>query len=139
MPFVDTKLSDWDRVLATNLTGVFLGTKHALKAMHAGGGCILNVASAAGLKPLAGNAAYGTSKAAVRFLTRVAAIQGDANGNGVSEPGEVTPVEVLGITSLSCTGKQDASGSYWNPAGVTFKDGTTRPTYDWVAPCWAGE
>jgi 3-oxoacyl-[acyl-carrier protein] reductase len=63
--------------LSTNLDGVFLGTRHALRTMNADtGGCIVNVASAAGIKPITGNAGYGTSKAAIRFFTQVAALEG---------------------------------------------------------------
>jgi tetratricopeptide (TPR) repeat protein len=58
----------------------------------------------------------------------------DANSNGVSDPGEVVPVEALGISSISCRRQRHASGILWNPAGVTFKRGTSRPTFDWVAP-----
>jgi hypothetical protein len=58
----------------------------------------------------------------------------DANGNSVSEPGEIIPVEASGITSLSCSSQKHPSGIQWNPAGVGFSDGTTRPSYDWVAP-----
>jgi 3(or 17)beta-hydroxysteroid dehydrogenase len=76
-PIPDTRLSDWRRVLSTNLDGVFLGTRYAMTAMKdAGGGCIINIASAAGIKPVAGNAVYGTSKAAILFFTRVAALEG---------------------------------------------------------------
>jgi hypothetical protein len=52
------------------------------------------------------------------------ALWSDVNGNGVSEPGEVIPVEALGIASLSCTSQRHTSGIEWNPAGVGFKDGT---------------
>ncbi|HLH52517.1 MAG TPA: tetratricopeptide repeat protein [Verrucomicrobiae bacterium] len=62
------------------------------------------------------------------------ALWSDANGNGVSEPGEVIPVESLGITSLSCTSQRHDCGIEWNPAGVGFQDGTTRPSYDWIVP-----
>lgn len=76
-PIPETRLADWKRVLSTNLDGVFLGTRHAMIAMReSGGGCIINIASAAGIKPVAGNAVYGTSKAAIRFFTRVAALEG---------------------------------------------------------------
>lgn len=60
------------------------------------------------------------------------ALWNDVNGNGVSDPGEVMPVGALGITSLSCTSQKHASGIEWNPTGVGFQDGTTRPSYDWV-------
>ncbi len=95
-PLTETSQAEWRRVLATNLDGVFFGTRLAMKIMKAaGGGCILNVASAAGIKPLPGNAAYGTSKAAIRFLTRVAAIEGAPHHirvNSVSPGAVATPM-----------------------------------------------
>ncbi len=91
-PITELALADWQRVMAINLGGVFLGTKHALRAMRGrGGGSIVNIASAAGIKPIAGNAVYGTSKAAIRFLTKVAALEGKPDGiriNSIS-PGTV--------------------------------------------------
>jgi hypothetical protein len=62
------------------------------------------------------------------------ALWNDVNGNGASDSGEVVPVEDLGVTGLSCASQRHASGIQWNPDGVTFKDGTTRPSYDWVVP-----
>jgi 3(or 17)beta-hydroxysteroid dehydrogenase len=70
---VDTGLAEWRRVLATNLDGAFLGTKHGIRAMRATGGVIVHVGSASGIRPAAGAAAYSTSKAALRMLTRTAA------------------------------------------------------------------
>jgi hypothetical protein len=66
------------------------------------------------------------------------AIWRDANGNGISEPGEVTPLAAWDIVGLSC--EADGPGSdedptlvtAFSPAGVRFADGTTRPTYDIV-------
>ncbi len=75
-PIVALEFSDWRRVLAVNLDGTFLGTRQALRVMQSGrGGCILNLASQAGIDPYAGNTAYGTSKAAIRFFTRIAALE----------------------------------------------------------------
>lgn len=59
----------------------------------------------------------------------------DANGNGVCDPGEVKPLSEHGIVSLSCKFTRDAKHPdriAHSPAGVTFKDGTTRPTFDLV-------
>lgn len=87
----ETSLTDWRRVMATNLDGVFLGTRQAMKAMQERGGCIINIGSAAGTKPLARNAPYGTSKAALRFFTRIAALEGSSQNirvNSIS-PGAV--------------------------------------------------
>lgn len=95
-PIVELHLADWQRVMTTNLDGVFLGTQQAMRAMQdGGGGCIVNIASAAGIKPLAGNAAYGTSKAAIRFFTRVAALEGAPHHirvNSISPGAVATPM-----------------------------------------------
>jgi tetratricopeptide (TPR) repeat protein len=59
----------------------------------------------------------------------------DTNGNGLSDPGEVKPLAEHGIVSLSCKFQRDASHPdkiAYSPAGVTFRDGTTRPTFDLV-------
>ncbi|MEK7674674.1 MAG: SDR family NAD(P)-dependent oxidoreductase [Verrucomicrobiota bacterium] len=74
-PVADMRLEDWRRVMAVNLDGVFLGTKHAILALrrHASGGSIINVASASGLKASAGASAYSTSKAAVCMFTKAVA------------------------------------------------------------------
>src|SRR5262245_23494341 len=94
-PVADTSLEEWRRVLAVNLDGVFLGTRHGIRAMQAsGGGSIVNVASVSGIKPFAGASAYGAAKAAVRLLSKVAAIECQDAKNGVRvnviTPGGVT-------------------------------------------------
>ncbi|MDO8433919.1 MAG: SDR family oxidoreductase [Candidatus Binatus sp.] len=66
----------FDRVIAINLRGVWLGMKYALpKMIDRGGGAIINTASVAGLVGLKGAAAYCAAKAGVIALTRVAAIE----------------------------------------------------------------
>jgi hypothetical protein len=60
------------------------------------------------------------------------AVWQDKNGNGKSDPGEVVSLSALGITSLSVNYQTHKSGIVFNPQGATFKDGTTRPTYDWI-------
>jgi NAD(P)-dependent dehydrogenase (short-subunit alcohol dehydrogenase family) len=82
-PVVDTALDEWRRVLAVNLDGVFLETRYGIRAMQAGGGSIVNVASVSGIKPFAGASAYGVAKAAVRLLSRIAAIECQDARNGV--------------------------------------------------------
>ena len=73
----DTTEEEWDRVMAVNAKGVFLGTKQSIPVMRrAGGGTIVNISSIAGLVgSLHGAAAYTASKAAVRLFTKVTAIQ----------------------------------------------------------------
>ena len=80
---VDTGV--WDRIMEVNAKGVFLGTRAAIPPIRdAGGGSIVNISSIAGLVglPLArgASAAYGSSKGAVRLLTKSTAIQYAADG-----------------------------------------------------------
>ena len=73
----DITLEQWDRVLAVNAKGPFLGTKHSIPAMRrAGGGSIINISSMAGLVAMVGSTgAYAASKGAVRLFTKATAIQ----------------------------------------------------------------
>jgi NAD(P)-dependent dehydrogenase (short-subunit alcohol dehydrogenase family) len=60
----DMKVEEWQRLIATNLTGVFLCTRAALPALkQRGGGWIINISSLAGRNSFAGGAAYCASKA----------------------------------------------------------------------------
>jgi NAD(P)-dependent dehydrogenase (short-subunit alcohol dehydrogenase family) len=66
----------FDRVIAINLRGVWLGMKYALPQMIShGGGSVINTASIAGLVAVRGAAAYCAAKAGVIALTRVAALE----------------------------------------------------------------
>ena len=66
----------FDKVIAINLRGVYLGMKYTLPHMiKAGGGSIINQASIAGMIAIKGGAAYAASKAGVIALTRVAALE----------------------------------------------------------------
>jgi len=68
-------LEDWHAVLATNLDGVFLGCKHAIRAMRPQGtGSIINISSRSGLVGIPAAAAYAASKAAVRNHTKTVAL-----------------------------------------------------------------
>jgi len=71
----DTSVEAWDRTFAVLVRGVFLGIKHAARAMQAHGGSIINTASIASFNAGAGPAAYSTCKAAVLGLTRSAAVE----------------------------------------------------------------
>jgi len=67
----DTSVSDWHRVLDTNLTGAFLFSRYALPHMRAARtGHIINISSGAGLAPSApGGVAYSASKHGIHALT----------------------------------------------------------------------
>ena len=73
-PVVATPLSEWERVLATNLTGAFLAMKHAASAIAAsGGGAIVAISSIAGPLTHPYMAPYCVSKAGLETLVRNAA------------------------------------------------------------------
>jgi meso-butanediol dehydrogenase / (S,S)-butanediol dehydrogenase / diacetyl reductase len=75
-PLVNLTLEGWNRTLAVNLTGTFLGIKAAVPVMRRqGGGAIVNTASISGLAGDYGLAAYNAAKAGVVNLTRVAALE----------------------------------------------------------------
>ena len=68
--------ADWQRVIDTNLTGVFRVGQAAARVMAGqGGGAIVNIASILGFGTGTGVAAYATSKAAVVHLTRCLALE----------------------------------------------------------------
>lgn len=74
-PCHQVSLDVWERTIAVNLRGPFLGAKHALPALMAnGGGVVINIASPTAFAGLgAGYTAYATSKGGVVTLTRVIA------------------------------------------------------------------
>lgn len=73
----DTPVEVWDRVMAVNVRGVFLGCRYAIPAMDAaGGGSIINIASFVALVGCSvPQDAYTASKGAVISLTRSLAVQ----------------------------------------------------------------
>lgn len=76
-------LADWRAVHETNLDGVFLGCKHAIRAMRrTGTGSIINIASRSGVVGIAAAGAYASSKAAVRNHTKTVALY--CAGQGLS-------------------------------------------------------
>ena len=69
-----TTLDDWNLVMAINVTGPFLGTRTSVPALRQrGGGSIVNISSVSGIVASSGTA-YGTSKGAVRSLTKSTAL-----------------------------------------------------------------
>ena len=73
----DTTLADWRALMAVNLDGVFLGTKHALAAMRDSDpvkGSIINISSIMGLVGMPDIAAYNASKGGVRLYSKSVAL-----------------------------------------------------------------
>ena len=95
-PMADCSFDVWRSVMAVNLDGVFLGTRSAIETM-VDGGSIINVSSVAGIKPTNSCGAYGASKAAMRMLSKIAAMECADNGscvrvNLVTPGGVRTPI-----------------------------------------------
>jgi NAD(P)-dependent dehydrogenase (short-subunit alcohol dehydrogenase family) len=81
-PIAGYDVAEFDRVMAVNVRGVFLGLSHVLPVMTAqGSGAVVNTASVAGLVGTPGMAPYVASKHAVIGLTKAAA--GEVARNGV--------------------------------------------------------
>ncbi|MFL6299830.1 MAG: SDR family oxidoreductase [Terriglobales bacterium] len=75
-PLTDMAEEDWDRVIDTNLKGVWLCLKYEIPQMlKNGGGTIVNMSSVAGLMGTPAAAHYGASKHGVVALTRTAALE----------------------------------------------------------------
>ncbi|MEW1638439.1 SDR family oxidoreductase [Streptomyces sp. NPDC093801] len=99
VPAADIAEEDWDAVLRTNVTGVWLAMKHEIAHMREnGGGAIVNVSSNLGAHTRIPNAAaYVTSKAAVSALTRAAALDHVREGiriNAVSPGATAAPMSL---------------------------------------------
>jgi NAD(P)-dependent dehydrogenase (short-subunit alcohol dehydrogenase family) len=92
-PIPEFPLEDFQRVLAINVTGVFLGMKYVIPVMlEGGGGSIINTSSVAGLRGTGGLSAYITSKHAVIGLTRTAADEWASSNIRINcvNPGPIT-------------------------------------------------
>jgi len=74
-PTGDVALDDWNRTLAVNLTGTFLMCQAALPALVEHRGCIVNLASVAGVRGVPYGAAYCASKGGVVMLTKSLAVE----------------------------------------------------------------
>ena len=77
VPIEERSAAEWDRVMAVNAKGVFLGTKYAIPEMRrVGGVSIVNISSVAGIgQSLHQEPAYAASKGAIRIFTKVTASQ----------------------------------------------------------------
>ncbi len=74
-PVAEIELEEWDRILDINLRGTFVCMKHELTQMvRQGGGVVVNTSSGAGIRGIAGGAAYAASKHAIIGLTKSAAL-----------------------------------------------------------------
>lgn len=70
-PYVEVTEAEFDKVYAVNVKSIYLSAIHALPAFRkTGGGCFVNIASTAGVRPRPGLTVYNSSKGAVITLSR---------------------------------------------------------------------
>jgi L-xylulose reductase len=109
----DTDIAVFDKVMSVNARGSLLVIKHVTPGMieRGAGGSIVNVSSQASLVALSGHISYGSSKAALDNITRVAALE---LGKHQIRVNAVNPTVVM----------TDMSASYWGrpDVGPTFLD-----------------
>jgi NAD(P)-dependent dehydrogenase (short-subunit alcohol dehydrogenase family) len=93
----------WDKLMAVNARGAFLGMKFAIPVMKAaGGGSIVNISSISGITGQHGiHVGYNASKGAVRTLPKAAAVQHGADNIRVNSvhPGLMPPMRSSGRTA----------------------------------------
>jgi len=108
----DCTPESWDRVIAVNLTGVWLSMRAVLPTMTAkGGGSIIAMSSAAGVIGIRGIAPYSASKAGVIGLVRGTAVEVGPSGVRVNAlaPG-TSPTPLVTQTFGSMLGSQETTG-----------------------------
>ena len=116
--------ADFDSAVHVGLRGTFLSMKYEIPAMvDGGGGAIVNMASTAGLEPVAGLAGYVSSKAGVIALTRTAALDYADAGVRVNAlaPGPILTerLEALGAQAQEHAARAVPMGRIGRPSEVS--------------------
>ena len=114
-PITDYSLEMFDKVIAVNVRGVFLGLKYVMPVISGrGGGSIVITSSTAGIRGTNGMSAYTTSKHAVIGLMRTAALEG-AESNIRINTVNPAPIDTRMMTSIE------------EQRGLPTGDQSTRP------------
>jgi 3-oxoacyl-[acyl-carrier protein] reductase len=114
-PVQEIRVEDWDEVLAVNVRGTFLPTKHVVPVMvRQGRGKIVNIAGTSGLRGYKLRAAYSSSKWAVRGFTRTVALEVGPHGINVNcvAPG------IVGGERMDRLCREKAKKRGWTPEQV---------------------
>ncbi len=98
-PITDYPPETFDKVIAVNVRGVWLGLKYVMAAMAESGGSIVVTASTAGIRAVPNMSAYIASKHAAVGLMRAAAIEGAVNGIRVNSVNP-SPIDTPMMASL---------------------------------------
>ena len=107
VPIAEMPHDEWDRIIGTNITGVFNCCKAAIPHLRQrGGGWIVNISSLSSKNPFAGGAAYCASKAAVNAFSE--ALMQELRDDNI----RVTYV-LPGSVATGFSGREPAAGSEW--------------------------
>ena len=108
-------LEKWNKMIAVNQTGVWLGMKAVIPEMRkSGGGAIVNISSLYGIIGSPSSIAYHASKGAVRIMSKAAALEYARQGIRVNSihPGQINTPILAGLTP-----EQDAQIREATPLG----------------------
>ena len=106
-PVSDLPHDEWDRIIGTNLTGVFNCCKAAIPHLKTrGGGWIINISSLASTNPFAGGAAYCASKAGLNAF-------GDALMQELRDDNIRVTSILPGSVATGFSGREPDSGAEW--------------------------
>ncbi len=100
IPVAEMPFEVWEKAITTDLTTVFLCSKHALKRLiEQEHGCVISLSSGAGKRGRAGRASYGAAKAAIINLTESMSLEAGPHGVTVNCicPGAVAGDRALNI------------------------------------------
>ena len=104
-PLIDTPLADYDRVMDVNVRGYLLYAQHAYPYLARRRGCIIHIASDAGVWGEQATGLYSVTKAAVIMLGKMLALDGGPDGvrSNVLCPGDIWP----GMRHMAPPGEED--------------------------------
>lgn len=106
-PVADLPHDEWDRIIGTNLTGVFHCCKAAIPHLRIrGGGWIVNISSLSSIGPFPGGAAYVASKAGVNAFS-------DALMQELREDNIRVTTILPGSVATGFSGREAGSGADW--------------------------
>ena len=130
VPFEERSLEHWQRLVSTNLTGVFLSCKHAVAPMRAaGGGAIVVTSSIAAFTVYPGWTMYAATKGGVNAFVRGLAVDVGAYGIRVNA---LCPMHGMSPNFMQPLGSPVIDGSYeslreWDPAAFPSPLKLARP------------